>query len=299
MLSVTSKTTKASTASCSGSPVRATTSSSRTVARIRSRQHPHRRIWPCSILPIFENGKRRVPICLPLVSNRLRRSTRIGMYTDALSRTTTGIDRLAERRMEQCRWRLNAWANPTVTLIRSPGQQQLIPFLCQFGAFRVTEKLPDSAQLFQQTLKSKGIDAQVVVLPRSTRTAKEAAAAIGCEVEQIAKSLVFQRTDTKQPVLVIASGSNRVDEQLVSTYLNAKIVKADADFVRSSTGFAIGGIPPLGHKNPMQTLIDQDLLRLDPVWAAAGTPHAVFSVSPHELVAITDGHVIAVSSSTP
>ena len=163
----------------------------------------------------------------------------------------------------------------------------------------MTDKLPDSAQLFQQTLKSKGLHARVVVLPQSTRTAKEAAAAIGCQVEQIAKSLVFQRTDTNQPVLVIASGSNRVDEQLVSTYLKAGIVKADADFVRASTGYAIGGIPPLGHQNPIQTLIDQDLLRLDPVWAAAGTPHAVFSVSPHELVAITDGHVIAVSGSTP
>ena len=132
-----------------------------------------------------------------------------------------------------------------------------------------------------------------------SRKLREAAAAIGCQVEQIAKSLVFQRTDTNQPVLVIASGSNRVDEQLVSSYLKASIVKADADFVRSSTGYAIGGIPPLGHRIPIQTLIDQDLLRLDPVWAAAGTPHAVFSVSPHELVAITDGHVIAVSGSSP
>jgi len=162
----------------------------------------------------------------------------------------------------------------------------------------VTEKLPDSAQLFQQMLKAKGLDAQVVVLPQSTRTAKEAAAAIGCQVGQIAKSLVFQRTDTKQPVLVIASGSNRVDEQLVSTYLNTEIAKADADFVRSSTGYAIGGIPPLGHTNPIPTLIDRELLRYDPIWAAAGTPHAVFSVSPHKLVAITEGHVMAVSVST-
>jgi prolyl-tRNA editing enzyme YbaK/EbsC (Cys-tRNA(Pro) deacylase) len=162
----------------------------------------------------------------------------------------------------------------------------------------VTEKLPDSAQTVQQALKSKGIDARVVVFPQSARTAKDAAAALGCEVAQIAKSLIFRRTDTNLPVLVIASGSNRVDEQLVSAYLNAEIVKADADFVRSSTGFAIGGVPPLGHRNPIQTLVDQSLLQHDLVWAAAGTPNAVFSLNPHQLVEITNGQVITVSSST-
>ena len=162
----------------------------------------------------------------------------------------------------------------------------------------MTEKLPDSAQAVQQALKSKGIDARIVVLPQSARTAKDAAAAVGCQVDQIAKSLIFRRTDTNQPVLVIASGSNRVDEQLVSAYLNAEIVKADADFVRSSTGFAIGGIPPLGHRNPIQTLVDQSLFQHDLVWAAAGTPNAVFSLNPHRLVEITNGQVVAVSSST-
>ena len=162
----------------------------------------------------------------------------------------------------------------------------------------MTEKLPDSAQAVQQALKSKGIDARIVVLPQSARTAKDAAAAVGCQVDQIAKSLIFRRTDTNQPVLVIASGSNRVDEQLVSAYLNAEIVKADADFVRSSTGFAIGGIPPLGHRNPIQTLVDQSLFQHNLVWAAAGTPNAVFSLNPHRLVEITNGQVVAVSSST-
>ena len=162
----------------------------------------------------------------------------------------------------------------------------------------MTEKLPDSAQAVQQALKSKGIDARIVVLPQSARTAKDAAAAVGCQVDQIAKSLIFRRTDTNQPVLVIVSGSNRVDEQLVSAYLNAEIVKADADFVRSSTGFAIGGIPPLGHRNPIQTLVDQSLFQHDLVWAAAGTPNAVFSLNPHRLVEITNGQVVAVSSST-
>jgi prolyl-tRNA editing enzyme YbaK/EbsC (Cys-tRNA(Pro) deacylase) len=162
----------------------------------------------------------------------------------------------------------------------------------------VTEKLPDSAQAVQQALKSKGIDARIVVLPQSARTAKDAAAAVGCQVDQIAKSLIFRRTDTNQPVLVIASGRNRVDEQLISAYLNAEIVKADADFVRSSTGFAIGGIPPLGHRNPIQTLVDQSLFQHNLVWAAAGTPNAVFSLNPHRLVEITNGQVVAVSSST-
>jgi prolyl-tRNA editing enzyme YbaK/EbsC (Cys-tRNA(Pro) deacylase) len=163
----------------------------------------------------------------------------------------------------------------------------------------VTEKLPDSAEAVQQVLRSKGIDARIVVFPQSARTAKDAAAALGCQVDQIAKSLIFRRTDTNQPVLVIASGSNRVDERLVSTHLNAEIVKADADFVRSSTGFAIGGIPPLGHRNPIQTLVDPSLLKHDLVWAAAGTPNAVFSLNPHRLVEITNGQVIAVSTSAP
>lgn len=163
----------------------------------------------------------------------------------------------------------------------------------------MSENLSESARRVQQALTAAGIAAQVVELPHSTRTAKDAAAAIGCRVEQIAKSLVFRRADSGQPVLVIASGVNRVDERLVSEHLNAEIAKADADFVRSTTGFAIGGVPPLGHDVPIQTLIDEDLLRLDVVWAAAGTPHAVFSLTPRQLVEATGGRVLPVSSSAP
>jgi prolyl-tRNA editing enzyme YbaK/EbsC (Cys-tRNA(Pro) deacylase) len=159
----------------------------------------------------------------------------------------------------------------------------------------VTDELPQSARSVQQALRSKGIDARVVVLPQSTRTAKDAAAAVGCRVEQIAKSLIFRRSDTDQPVLVIASGSNRVDEQRVSAHLGAQIVKADADFARAATGFAIGGIPPLGHRDAIRTLIDRSLLELDVVWAAAGTPNAVFPIDPRRLVEITGGEVIPVS----
>lgn len=158
----------------------------------------------------------------------------------------------------------------------------------------MSEDLSESARRVQRALADAGIAAEVVELPDSTRTAKDAAAAIGCRVEQIAKSVVFQRADSGEPVLVIASGPNRVDERLVASHLNAGIAKADADFVRTITGFAIGGIPPLGHDIPIQTLVDEDLLRLDTIWAAAGTPHAVFSIDPRRLVEATGGQVIAV-----
>lgn len=158
----------------------------------------------------------------------------------------------------------------------------------------MNEDLSESARRVQRALADAGIMAEVVELPDSTRTAKDAAAAIGCRVEQIAKSLVFRRADSGEPVLVIASGPNRVDERLVAAHLEAGIEKADADFVRSATGFAIGGVPPLGHDAPLQTLVDEDLLRLDTIWAAAGTPHAVFSIDPRQLVQATGGQVIAV-----
>jgi prolyl-tRNA editing enzyme YbaK/EbsC (Cys-tRNA(Pro) deacylase) len=161
----------------------------------------------------------------------------------------------------------------------------------------MADELPDSARRVQQALVAAGITARVVQLPRSARTAPDAAAAIGCRVEQIAKSLVFRRADSDRAVLVIASGLNRVDERLAASYLSAGIAKADAAFVRSRTGFAIGGVPPLGHDTPLETLVDQDLLQFDTVWAAAGTPHAVFAIDPHQLVRATGGHVLAVAAS--
>jgi prolyl-tRNA editing enzyme YbaK/EbsC (Cys-tRNA(Pro) deacylase) len=161
----------------------------------------------------------------------------------------------------------------------------------------MADKLSKSALRVQQALEAAGIPSRVVELPQSTRTASDAAAAIGCRVEQIAKSLVFRRLDSSQPVLVMACGTNRVDERLISSYLSAGIARADADFVRSATGFAIGGVPPLGHDPPVQTFLDQDLLRLDLVWAAAGTPHAVFSLTPGQLVQATGGRVVRVATS--
>ncbi|MCC6610697.1 MAG: YbaK/EbsC family protein [Burkholderiales bacterium] len=161
----------------------------------------------------------------------------------------------------------------------------------------MAEQLPDAARRVQDALAAAGIPARVVQLPQSARTAIEAAAAIGCRVEQIAKSLVFRRADSNRPVLIVASGPNRVDERLAASHLNAPLAKADADFVRSTTGFAIGGVPPLGHDVPVETLIDQDLLQFETVWAAAGTPHAVFPVDPRELVRATGGRVLAVAAS--
>jgi len=131
-------------------------------------------------------------------------------------------------------------------------------------------------------------------LPQSTRTANDAAKAIGCEVAQIAKSLVFRST-SGEPILVIASGTNRVNEATIAEAIGEAIGKAAAEFVRERTGFAIGGVPPVGHASTLRTFIDADLLRFDRIWAAAGTPNAVFELSPGELPRLTGGVVIRVT----
>jgi prolyl-tRNA editing enzyme YbaK/EbsC (Cys-tRNA(Pro) deacylase) len=129
----------------------------------------------------------------------------------------------------------------------------------------------------------------------TTRTAADAAAAIGCTVAQIAKSLIFRAADSGRPVLVIASGASRVDEKKVGAAIGEKIDRADADFVREATGFAIGGVPPVAHKIPPVTLIDEGLFAFDEIWAAAGTPNAVFRLTPSDLVALTGGRAAAVA----
>ena len=155
--------------------------------------------------------------------------------------------------------------------------------------------LRSSAQRVQEALSELGLTLQVVELPDSTRTAIEAAATIGCTVGQIAKSLIFKTKVTERPVLVIASGASRVDEKKVAVVLGEKITKADADFVRQHTGFAIGGVPPVGHIEKLITLIDEDLLAFDEIWAAAGTPYAVVRLTGNELVRATQGQVVKVS----
>lgn len=154
--------------------------------------------------------------------------------------------------------------------------------------------LSSSAQKVQNTLRSLGYDAQVVELSDSTRTAKEAAQAIGCQVEQIVKSLIFQGKNSHNPILVVASGGNRVNEKRLGELAGEPIVKADADFVRQHTGFAVGGVPPVGHTTTIRTFIDEDLLRYDVIWAAAGTPFAVFRLTPEELQTMTGGQVTSI-----
>lgn len=147
----------------------------------------------------------------------------------------------------------------------------------------------------QEALERLGMATQVLELPASTRTAQEAAQAIGCTVGQICKSLVFATVSTGRPILVIASGTNRVNEKWLASFIGEKVRKPDADFVRQQTGFAIGGVPPLGHHQPLETYIDRDLLVHNEIWAAAGTPHAVFKLTGDDLVAATGGRVISVT----
>ena len=158
----------------------------------------------------------------------------------------------------------------------------------------MTSELSSSAQKVQDALQALGLSLEVVELPASTRTAVEAAQAVGCQVGQIIKSLVFKAKRSKRPVLVLASGQNRVDEWRIEALIEEPLGKADADFVRQHTGFAIGGVPPVGHLEKLPTFIDEDLLGYDELWAAAGTPRAVFRLTPDDLVRMADGQVVRI-----
>jgi prolyl-tRNA editing enzyme YbaK/EbsC (Cys-tRNA(Pro) deacylase) len=147
--------------------------------------------------------------------------------------------------------------------------------------------LPRSARRVQAALHSLGLDVEVVELDDSTRTAPEAAAAVGCELGAIVKSLVFRGAESGEPVLVMVSGDRRADETALADALGEPVARADADWVREKTGYAIGGVPPVGHPAPVRTLMDQDLMRFDTVWAAAGTPRTVFPIAPAELARVT------------
>jgi len=158
----------------------------------------------------------------------------------------------------------------------------------------MSNSLSASARKVQEALKSLGMDCRVVELPGSTRTAADAAAAVGCRVEQIAKSIVFQGKTSGKAIMVIASGSNRVNEKKLRDMISEPVKKADADFVRVHTGFAIGGVAPVGHANPVEIYVDEDLMDCPEIWAAAGTPHAVFRMTPRELVAMTGGRTVSI-----
>jgi len=154
--------------------------------------------------------------------------------------------------------------------------------------------LSPSAQKVQDTLKELGYNCSVQESAISTRTAAEAAARVGCQVGQIVKSLIFKGAVSGKPILVLTSGANRVNEKRISGYAGENILRADPEFVRAVTGYAIGGVPPVGHISPMETYLDEDLLQYPEIWAAAGTPNAVFNLTPAELQRMTKGRVVNV-----
>lgn len=143
--------------------------------------------------------------------------------------------------------------------------------------------LKPAAQRVETAAHALGLDITVKTMSQSTRTAEDAAAACGCAVGQIVKSLVFRGKESGRPYLLLVSGANRVNEKAVANVIGEPLVRPDAQYVRDVTGYAIGGIPPVGHASPITTYMDQDLLQFDIVWAAAGTPESVFSVVPAEL----------------
>ena len=154
--------------------------------------------------------------------------------------------------------------------------------------------LSSSAQKIQDQLKTLGYSSTVIEHVESTRTAQEAADRAGCALGQIVKSLIFKGKTSGKPILVLTSGANRVDEKRISAYAGEPISRADADFVRAVTGFAIGGVPPLGHIQKMETYIDEDFLQYPTIWAAAGTPNAIFELKTEDLQTMTNGTVVQV-----
>jgi prolyl-tRNA editing enzyme YbaK/EbsC (Cys-tRNA(Pro) deacylase) len=155
-------------------------------------------------------------------------------------------------------------------------------------------RLSPSAQRVQDELTRLGVACRVVEHAEPTRTAQEAADRAGCSIGQIVKSLVFRGADSGKAILVLTSGANRVDEQRVSGLVGEPIRRADPEFVRAVTGFAIGGVPPIAHAQPIETYIDEDLLAFPTIWAAAGTPNAIFELAPDQLRTLTGGRVVEV-----
>jgi prolyl-tRNA editing enzyme YbaK/EbsC (Cys-tRNA(Pro) deacylase) len=144
-------------------------------------------------------------------------------------------------------------------------------------------------------LAAAGVGGSIVALPDAARTARAAAEAIGCDVAQIANSLVFRGETSGAPLLVLTSGANRVDTARAAAIVGEPVGKADPAFVRAATGFVIGGVAPVGHPAPVRTLIDRDLFRHAEIWAAAGHPHTVFRLTPDALQRLTGGTVVEVA----
>jgi Cys-tRNA(Pro) deacylase len=159
----------------------------------------------------------------------------------------------------------------------------------------MTADLSSSAQQVQQAIKACGLDCQVVEMQTTTRSAQDAAQALGCRVEQIVKSMVFKGKKTQKPVLVLAGGANRVNVKNLREHVSEAVKMADPHFVQAATGFAIGGVPPIGHAQKLKTFIDEDLMQHEEIWAAAGTSNTMFKITPHDLQKITSGQVISIS----
>ena len=155
------------------------------------------------------------------------------------------------------------------------------------------QDLPPSAAKVAMAAMSLGLPIAIRIMPATTRTAEEAAAACATSVGQIVKSLVFEGSESGTPLLLLISGKNRVDENAVAARIGEELKRPDAQRVRDITGFAIGGIPPLGHASALSAYIDPDLLAYEEVWAAAGTPNAVFPVDPNKLASAIGATTLA------
>ncbi|MBB5320180.1 YbaK/EbsC family protein [Marinobacter oulmenensis] len=156
----------------------------------------------------------------------------------------------------------------------------------------MSDELKASSLKVQTFLSEHGEDFVVQQMPASTRTAKDAAEAIGCTVSQIAKSLIFKHGETGEPVLIVASGTNLVSPEKVRDATGIVLEKADASFVREKVGYAIGGVPPVAHHSQVHTILDRDLCQYPEIWAAAGTPNSVFKLNPQHLGSLTKGQWI-------
>lgn len=152
----------------------------------------------------------------------------------------------------------------------------------------------EETERIKEILKSFKIPIDFREFTQSTKTSQEAADAIGCKVEQIGKSIVFRGKASGKAYLVIASGKNRVNEKKLSEIVGEPIEKGDANFVKERTGFVVGGVPPFGHKESLETYIDKELFSFQEIWCAGGTPHSVFKIKPEELLKITKGVIISV-----
>lgn len=158
----------------------------------------------------------------------------------------------------------------------------------------MSHPLSPSAQRVQDALRDLGFSNQVMELQSPTRSSAEAAQAVGCQVEQIAKSILFQGKNIHKPILVIASGINRVNERKIAEFISEPLGKADTDYVRNHTGFVIGGVPPIGHLEKVEIFIDEDLFHYEEIWAAAGNPNAVFKLTPSDLLKMTGGRIVSI-----